>query len=40
MKINVGVSSGIMHIRKKTVERFEVEYEVAEEVMSMLSSYI
>ena len=37
MKINVGVSSGIMHIRKKTVERCEVEYEVAEEVIPMAS---
>ena len=40
VKIIVGVSSGIMHIRKKTVERCEVEYEVAEEVIPMVSSYI
>ena len=40
VKINVGVSSGIMHIRKKTVERCEVEYVVAEEVIPMVSSYI
>ena len=40
VKINVGVSSSIMHIRKKTVERCEVEYVVAEEVIPMVSSYI
>ena len=40
VKINVGVSSAIMHIRKKTVERYKVEYEVAEEVIPMVSSYI
>ena len=40
VKINVGVSSGIMHIRKKTVERCEVEYVVVEDVIPMVSSYI
>ena len=38
VKINVG-KSGIMHMRKKTVERCEVEYEVDGEVIPMVSSY-
>ena len=31
--------SGIMHMRKKTVERCEVEYEVDGGVIPMVSSY-
>ena len=36
--INVG-KSGIMHLRKKMVERCEVEYEVDGKVIPMVSSY-
>ena len=38
VKINVG-KSGIMHMRKKAVERCEVEYQVDGEVIPMVSSY-
>ena len=38
VKINVG-KPGIMHMRKKMVERCEVEYEVDGEVIPMVSSY-
>ena len=38
VKINVG-KSGIMHMRKKVVERCEVEYKVDGEVIPMVSSY-
>ena len=38
VKINVG-KSGIMHMRKKMVERCEVEYKVDGEMIPMLSSY-
>ena len=39
VKINVG-KSGIMHMRKKMVERCEVEYKVDGEVIPMVSSHI
>ena len=32
--------SGIMHMRKKLVERCEVEYKVDGEVIPMVSSYV
>ena len=38
VKINVG-KSGIMHIRKKMVERCEMEYKVDGAVVPMVSSY-
>ena len=38
VKINVG-KSGIMHMRKKMVERCEVEYKVDGDVVPMVSSY-
>ena len=38
VKINVGKSS-IMHMRKKAVERCEMEYQVDGEVIPMVSSY-
>ena len=38
VKINLG-KSGIMHRRKKAVERCEVEYQVDREVIPMVSSY-
>ena len=38
VKINVG-KSGIMHMRKKMVERCEVEYTVNGDVIPMVSSY-
>ena len=38
VKINVG-KSGIMHMRKKMVERCEVEYKVDGAVIPMVSSY-
>ena len=38
VKINVG-KLGIKHMRKKAVERCEVEYEVDGEVIPMVSSY-
>ena len=38
VKINVG-KSGIMHMRKKVVERCEMEYLVDREVIPMVSSY-
>ena len=40
VKINVGCHQAKCNIRKKTVEMCEVEYEVAEEVIPMVSSYI
>ena len=38
VKINVG-KSGIMHMRKKMVERCEVEYKVNGDVIPMVSTY-